>query len=181
VLAVNEHGTVERWRKGCECYRCRVARNEYNAAFRTQRRAYTTEAAETREHLLRLAANGIGWRAQEQLTGLSYSTLRVIRNGEQRRIRRSTADKVLSVPLSTRVHGHRMSKEPAVALVRELKRHGVEKQEIAAMLRYRTTSLGFMTARRRYITVRMWERLALCARHLVNEGRVPVSVLERLS
>lgn len=179
--AAPAHGTVQRWRHGCTCYPCWEAHREYMNAFNRHGRPYTCDAGEAREYLHALAAAGVGQRAVCRLTGLAYSTVRDVKAGRQRRIRKTTAEAILGVPLGSRVHGHRVDLAPALELVERLAAAGVERQEIATRLGYASPSLHFTTNRRGSIQWRTWRRLVLVARILVREGRAPYDVLEGLT
>jgi len=153
----------------------------YKTEFERHGRPFTTSIEPAREHLVKLANAGIGTRAVAKLSGLSYTTIRDVRQSRRERCRVSTADAILGVALDDRVPGQRIPKKSAVALVEQLAKAGVERQEIALMLGLRTRNLMFLTKRRKAVTVRTWERLRVVATALVRDGRAPASVLREVN
>lgn len=102
-----EHGTPAR-AKGrhadgiprCHCQPCRRAERAYDKRRRYLKatgRTLLVPAAPIADHLDALFAAGAGWVQLADLSEVSQSSLSKIRNRQQTRIRRSVADRILSI------------------------------------------------------------------------------------
>src|ERR1051326_2251784 len=63
-----------------------------------KRELKTVPAEGSRARLLELSKHGVGRKAVHEFTGLDHKTLREIKNGNSRYVRRATQDVIFSVP-----------------------------------------------------------------------------------
>jgi hypothetical protein len=68
---------------------------------------HLVDATEVREHLRWLATKGVGLRRLRNVTGMSRTTLGLIRQGQRHNITQRTAQRILAVGL------HRFTRKPA--------------------------------------------------------------------
>lgn len=99
----HKHGTVQAYKiDGCKCRPCRNAIRAREAD-RNRQLAYgtwdsgRTDAAPVREHLAMLMANGVSDRSIAKASTVARSTLRKIIDGQNGRVLKVTAEKILSV------------------------------------------------------------------------------------
>ena len=141
-----EHGTNARyrlgevgddWRNGCRCHLCTDAAVTYEKQL-ARRKANGWEpyvdAAEAVSHLEFLRDNGVGLRAVAEASGVPRSTLRLLLNGERRRVRPETLSAVLGVHLGHAKPGAVVDGRRTMELVDELLALGHTKGAIAQAL-----------------------------------------------
>ncbi len=142
------HGTyakavVER----CRCDRCTVARRDYD---RTRRRAIArpdeiwlpyVSAVPARDHLVALAAAGVGLKTVARLSGVSHGSLSKIVYGEpgrgrrpSRRVRPETLARILAVRACAVRGGQRVDATPTWRLLDELVAAGHSRRFLARAL-----------------------------------------------
>lgn len=90
------HGWV-RYRKGCRCFTCRLAKSEYEQQRLAGELAGCVDAGPAREHLAALRAAGFGLRRIVVETGVSRSALQ--RLSVQATVHKTTETRLLSMPL----------------------------------------------------------------------------------
>lgn len=90
--------------KGCRRDECRAAHRDYTRIRKRMRERpdggptfVRVSADEARAHLLALAARGIGLRQAAKVSGVSWETLRHVRNGERTFIRSDTRDRIFAL------------------------------------------------------------------------------------
>lgn len=127
------HGTRGRYRQGCRCMPCRAASAADRQARRSAQAWPIVEADAAREYLLTLQRRGIGAPQAAKLAGVSEHEIRAIRSGERRRIRRTTADRVLAVR-PVLAFGQRVPSWPTRRLLQVLLREGYTRRELAQRL-----------------------------------------------
>ncbi|WP_406123075.1 hypothetical protein OHQ89_12720 [Streptomyces canus] len=123
------HGTPSRARgryhkgvKRCPCKPCREAERRYNKHRRyltATGQALTTDAAPVTQHLRDLFAAGAGWHQTATAADCSLGTLSKLLKGEQTRMRRSLAVRILAVRLEQVVH--QRAAEPAIGSIRRVR------------------------------------------------------------
>lgn len=134
------HGTRSRYVKGCRCKLCRRANTIYaNSRSRAltlgrARPGDLVEVQEARLHMLKLSRAGVGRRAIGQAAGVSDSILSLVRSGVKRKIRRSTAEKILAVTEEARSMGALISSGRTLRQLRQMEKLGLTKTEIARRL-----------------------------------------------
>lgn len=156
------HGTYWRYadaRWACRCEPCRYAVVVYARQRTLGRRrgpAYV-DAVPARAHVLRLSAQGVGWKQVARQAGVSNGAVTKLlygdhRRGPSRRIRAGTEARLLAVrPAVARLGGQRVPAQPTHALVAVLVANGWTKRAISAAIGQdgRALQLG-----REYVTVR---------------------------
>ena len=162
------HGTPSRARgryhhgiDRCPCTPCRQAERRYN-----KRRRYltatgkplTTDAAPVTQHLRDLFAAGAGWMQTATAADCSLSTLSKLLKGNQERIRRSLADRILAIRIEQVTH-QRIS-VPAIGSIRRVRAlmaighpcllirqtSGLDRTVVAELVNGHTTSILASTA-----------------------------------
>lgn len=130
------HGTRTRYQQSCRCLPCRVASARYASELKERHvrgepfnRLVSAEA--TREHLLKLSANGVGLQAISEITGIAKSTLSGIRTGRSKNLRSAKEEVILAITSEARVDGTRVSSHHMMKMIRRLRRQGFTHQEIA--------------------------------------------------
>ena len=179
------HGTVTGYTTyKCHCEYCCAAWRTYARDWARDRRAgrkRLRDAAESREHLLRLVDVGHSAQGIESLTGLSDQGLRNIMTGKTMRVRHDTADRILSVAIGdTPGPRHFTSGTPARLLLAQMRKSGVLAKDIVAWLGYKPTS-SIPTARNPRIVVRNHRRVCVLYELLARQGIVPASLLEEVA
>lgn len=144
--AQHQHGTYVAYTLDrCRCLPCVAATSEYNADL-TRRHAYGqppyVDADPVREHIARLRATGLGLKTIAKASGVSHGALSKLAYGHprpdgtrrppSRRVKRTTAQKILRV---TSAHASEGSRVPAVGAMRRLRalvRLGWSAKQLAA-------------------------------------------------
>jgi len=139
-----EHGTHNRYSKGCRCEKCRIGHRNYerNAARRRRRVKYGIEvekirlidAEETRQHILFLASKGIGLGAIANQVGTNRATIQYIKRGKWPRITVELSSKILAVPAIPREPMAYTSAEPIHELLRQLEKKGISSKDVGRAL-----------------------------------------------
>lgn len=121
-----EHGTRQRYFKGCRCGECRHANTTYQS-IRGVFGPYTVSADRARDHMLKL--HGIvGITTFSQITGIHRVDINAIRSGKRKRISRERERLILNVDeqASTLVPA-----APVRRMVLRLCRNGFTQKEIS--------------------------------------------------
>ena len=179
-----KHGSVTGYTTyKCRCEPCRKAWRDYSRQWHRDRRdgrLRLTDAAETREHLLRLFDAGNSSGGIQSMTGLTDSTILNILAFKTKRIRHRTADRVLSVALTDLPGPRNLTPAgPARRLLAQMRLSGIMAKDVSAMLGYRPTS-SIPTARNPRIRARNHRRVRVLYELLARQGRVPASLLEEV-
>jgi hypothetical protein len=123
---------------GCRCEPCRVASREYNRDARNRIVPAYVSAGPARAHLAFLAEEGIGLKSVAKITGLSHGALTKLVYGDRargsapsKRVRPSTAERVLAVTPADAPGGTREPAGPVWDLIDRLVAAGVPKVRIA--------------------------------------------------
>ena len=170
------HGTRARYVGGkCRCEDCRAANRNY--AKEREGRPFNglVDAAPAVAHLEALSAQGLGLRAVSAASDVSRSVLVKMRAGIKPRVRADTVRRILAVDAGAIAdHGLVPAKATRAAL-RELRRHGLTKQEIAARLGS-TAKTPALQLTKRHVTARN----ALKVKRLLDEVRAEVEAEKRI-
>lgn len=134
-----EHGTRARYVGGkCRCAPCTKANRDYanGRALAIVRGDCNglTDAAPVRAHLEALSAAGVGKRAVHAACDVSLSVIQDVRSGAKTQIRARTARRILAVDVGAIGDRALVSAKETNAHLRELRRLGLTKTEIAARL-----------------------------------------------
>lgn len=102
------HGTRSRYIRGpCRCDDCRLANSRYYHARKGQPFNGLIDAGPARKHLRKLSRQGVGRRAVAAACDVSLTVIQEVRSGKKKRIRASTAEKILAVtPAARSDHSH---------------------------------------------------------------------------
>ena len=156
LAAGRDHGDRLRYLAGCRCPSCRASNSQYERNRQDARKNGQSNgivsANQARDHLLSLAAEGIGRRSVAAVTDIASSTIAAIRSGEKRNIREKTERLILAVtPLMAADHGL-IDATASNKLIEELLSAGFTKKRIAKELGSNTPALQI--ARRDKVIVR---------------------------
>jgi hypothetical protein len=157
------HG-LSGYRAGCKCLLCRAAWAEdqaYRRRFGPKAHHALVSALPSQEHLVLLAARGVGYRQAARLARLSPALVRDVRSGRVARIRQGTAARILAVTPSLAMW-QRVPSWPIRRTVQAIEREGLTRADIIARLGLRDPEYPFDTE-----TVRV--RTALKVRALYRE------------
>jgi hypothetical protein len=95
------HGTREKYKQGCRCFKCRVVCAEYarelTARHRRGIRNPIVSAMRARRHLMKLKRRGIGVMVLSEASGINKRTLEKIRSGQSKNIRLLREQEILSL------------------------------------------------------------------------------------
>jgi hypothetical protein len=170
------HGTRARYVGAkCRCDDCRAANRNYAKERAGLPFNGLVDAAPARQHLEALSNQGVGLRSVAAASDVARTVLTDIRTGAKLRVRADTARRVLAVDSGAiSDHGLVPAKETRAAL-RELRRHGLTKQEIAARLGS-TAKTPALQLTKRHVTALN----ALKVRRLLDEVRAEVEAEKRI-
>lgn len=114
VKPLPPHGTPSRARgrfhdgiARCSCRPCRDAENRYNKRRRfltATGQSLTTDAEPVTQHLRQIFASGAGWEQTATAAACSKATLSKLLHGQQPKIRRALAERLLSIPVEAVAH-----------------------------------------------------------------------------
>lgn len=117
-IPLADHGTTARAKgrpargiAGCPCDPCRDAERRYDKRRRVLNatgRALMVDSQPAADHLRRLLSAGAGWNQLAAASGCSSSSMSAILRGLRPTIRRTTADKLLSLRAGDCIPGRRM-------------------------------------------------------------------------
>ena len=146
------HGTTRLYSRGCRCVPCRTA----HAAYQKRRRALLkmnagdvlVSAELAREHLRWLSGRDVGKRAVGDVTGIAWQVIGRIANGQQRRIRRSTEEKIMRVTTDCRADRSEIDAAQTKRLIDDLRAHGYTLAELGRRLGYTREDLQFYRSKR---------------------------------
>lgn len=174
------HGTYVKYViEHCRCVPCRCA----NRAYENRRRQAMTRPDEVwapyvpaepaRQHCRQLAAVGVGLKQVAKVSGVPGGSLSKLiygdplrRRGPSRRIRKTTADRILSVRESDLAEGARVDAGPTWTLVEELLAVGYWKVWIARQLGQRGSGLQLS---RQSVSVRNARAIAALHARCISE------------
>jgi len=112
------------------------------------------------------------------MTGLSAQAVINILGGKTQRVKRTTADRVMSVTLNDKPGARNLvPSAKARDMLVQMRRSGILAKTIVAMLGYKPTS-SIPTARHQRIAFRNHRRICVLYELLARQGKVPASLLE---
>lgn len=160
-LADRPHGTRQRYVGGCRCVPCRAANSRYETERAVARAAGdwngVVSAAQTRQHIERLSAAGVGGKALAAASGISYTIIQLVKHGHRKQVRRRTEARILSVDGSARSDGALVPSDQARRMIEHLVDEGYSKAQLARWLGYQRPALQFF--RSKLITARTASRV----------------------
>jgi hypothetical protein len=163
------HGTRSSYDRGCRCDQCRAA----NAAHARQRRLDRKTGPgmippdAVREHLLALAAKGVGARSVADALDISMRTIHCIRHGKRKLVRAKLARKILDADESVRADGSYVDCKPTRELIHDLRERGWSETQLATWMGYKKRLKFLYRSRIRALTASRVERLY----RMIDEGR----------
>jgi hypothetical protein len=138
------HGTRARYSlNGCRCDDCNEARRVYDRELKDPIEPAYIAAGPARTHVRELMDAGVGMKRIAKVSGVSHGALwklmygKRAKNGDQipsKRIRKTTADKLLAVTPADAADGAPIDATPTWALIDEMVAAGVPKMRIAEHL-----------------------------------------------
>lgn len=144
------HGTRARYvGSKCRCDECRRANREYARARARATPNGLVDAASVRAHLTELAKQGIGRRTVAAASDVSLSAISLVRTGRKLKLRAQTAARLMAVDASAIADGALVRAVETRAALRELRRLGLSKREIARRLGSTAESPSLQLTRRR--------------------------------
>lgn len=122
--------------RGCRCDECRAANSAYERERKQRTEPAYVGAEPVREHLAYLSSHGVGWKTVARAGGLSPSTVWKILygapgRGPSKRVRKATADALLSVTLDAGRPGSLIDAAPTWETISTLLGRGWTKRAIA--------------------------------------------------
>lgn len=146
LAATKPHGDRLRYMSGCKCVPCRAANSNYETMRAAARRRGEwngfVKADSVRQHLNKLSLNGIGRSTVADLTGISPSTIDLIRTGRQKNLRAMNHNAILAIELEDVLHDAQLiNARPTWERIRWMLREGFTKTEIARRLGYKSHAL----------------------------------------
>jgi len=132
------HGARARYTAGCRCDDCRAANREYERGrVRARMRGDwngLVDAKDSRAHLKKLSAQGVGRRAVHAATGVSNTVLSDILTGRKTRVRSRTMRDILAVDAGALSDGAQVPAKETWRMLREILKAGYTKGEVAQAL-----------------------------------------------
>lgn len=150
------HGHPNRYAAGCRCEPCTKAASRADAERRLDRlagRPRMVPAGPAAEHARQLVNQGLTFSQIDRESGVQASTVRRLLDG-QLQIRRTTADKILRVPLKVRVTLGDVPACGAIRRVRALYALGHFNREIALVAGVSRDTIGYLAAGK-WLTLRV--------------------------
>lgn len=137
-IAALPHGVRARYSIGCRCVPCRKANSEYESARARARKAGEwnglVAAEPTRLHLMHLSRLGIGYKTVADQSGVSRTTLGLVKARKKTRIRALSAAAVLRVDGRCHSDGALVSAAGVRQRIARLVGKGMSKASIARRL-----------------------------------------------
>ena len=128
-------GTYAAYKRGCRCFRCRVALSCYMRDLYARRKAHTLNHAVSTElvlaHMDYLRSHGVGLRSISDCTGITRDHLQDIKNGRVKRVLQTTEERIMRVSPDVKPGGARIDARRAHRIVARLLKDGWTKAEIA--------------------------------------------------
>lgn len=178
------HGTTRLYSHGCRCAECRTA----HAAYQKHRRALLkrnagdvlVSAELARQHLRWLSRADVGKRAVGDVTGMAWQVIGRIAKGKQRRIRRSTEEKIMRVTVDCRADRSEIDATKTNRLIDELRASGYTLAELGRRLGYTRENPQPQFYRKKRITALNASRVERLYRMLMRErwGQTRVQAME---
>ncbi|MBV9811356.1 MAG: hypothetical protein JO326_01295 [Acetobacteraceae bacterium] len=170
--ATKPHGTRARYVSGCKCLQCRAANSRYSCEAQRRHDSGDTgnviDASEAREHLRWLSRRGVGRRAVADASGVSATILHQIKLGKRRRIRASTARRILRVDAGAAWGKALVSARRTWQLLNSLIERGYTKGQLSLWLGNKTAALQINHKKVTAETAQRVERLY----KLIEAGRL---------
>lgn len=167
--AEKPHGVRLRYMAGCRCLPCRMANANYETARSKARRAGewngVVDAAEARQHILRLGRAGVGYKVLADSANVARSVVAKIRSGERTRARAMSVKRILAVTTACRSDAALVSAAGTWRYIGLLREEGYTKAAIARMLGCKNAALQIRKDR---VTVRTAARVAALYRKVVS-------------
>ena len=142
-----QHGMRARYVCGCRCSDCTRANREY-----ARKRAKDVifhgkndlvSASTVRKHLKMLSRKGVGRRAVQCACDVGATTLQEIRDGRKSMVRRSTAERILSVTSEAASDHAAISAMKTWQQLNELLRDGFTKAELTKRMGFKNPAIQF--------------------------------------
>lgn len=175
------HGTTTGYSKHrCRCDLCAGAWRSYQRAYMRERyrgEARTVPVTETRRHIRFLLSKGWTRHAIACAAGMSHEHVFLIAAGKRRRVRRITADRILSVKVDDRPEDAETPAADAAVLIDAMRAAGVQAKTISGVLKVTAPARIRKQQRVRPLTR---QKLLLGYRYLARQGLVPAGLLEEV-
>jgi hypothetical protein len=167
LAADKPHGTRLRYMGGCRCDDCRRANSRYESERQRARKMGDwngiVPADRARQHMLKLARQGVGRRAVQAATDIADTVLSDIRTGRKKRIRARTERLILAVTKSQASDHALVSAKSTNQRIALLLEEGYTKSYLAKRLGYKREALQFnaetITVRNRDRVERLYRKL----------------------
>jgi hypothetical protein len=145
------HGIRIQYLAGCRCIPCRAANSRYQSerllAHKRGEWNGFVPAEKARKHLQALSQMGVGKIAVSEVTGITRSTLDLIRTGKRKNLRALNEKKILSVTVDAASDGAYISAEKTWDQIRWLLDQGFTGGDLALRLGYKTARLQLRKGR----------------------------------
>jgi hypothetical protein len=176
------HGTTTGYsRHRCRCDECRGAWRDYQRAYMRERyrgERRTVSTAEARRRIACLTAQGMTCQVIARTAGMDHQLVRRIADGQTKRARRFTVDKILAVTANDRPPGAMSPAHEADRLLQGILAAGVPAKTVADTMHVTASA---RIKRQKHVTDRTRRKLIVAYRHLARLGLVDASLLEAVN
>lgn len=137
-FANRPHGTRLRYASGCHCAPCRASNAHYERERKMARLRGEwngiVDAAPAREHILKLAKAGVGFRSVADAASVARTVVAEIKSGQKHRVRAETARRILAVTPEAVADNANVPAGPTWRRIRALLKEGFTHKSLAARL-----------------------------------------------
>jgi transcriptional regulator with XRE-family HTH domain len=176
------HGTTTGYSvHRCRCDACMGRWRQYQNRYRRdvrEGRPRTVPAAEARRWVAHLIANGMTQHQIAAAAGVDFRTVYGVSRRKSKRIRSSSAEKILGVTPDDRPAGSHAPAGEALRLIEAMREAGVPMKTIAGPLRVTAPS---RIKHQQRVSDRTRRKLIVAYRHLASLGLVDASLLEEVN
>lgn len=142
------HSQRSTYLRGCRCSECREANRVYAIRQRRTNETRKVSATRARNHLLKLAAEGVGSKAAADASDITRFTIVRIRSARTTLIRRRTSEAILKLTKEAVADRGLIRRERLDEILSELLEEGFTKAEIKRRMGYKGAALPFMAGER---------------------------------
>lgn len=132
------HGSAARYNyHSCRCSKCKESQRVYSKIRRSKNPHPNrlVPAGPTAKHLRKLRRHKVGLRSLRDITGMSFSHLRLLRAGKKQFVQLRTERKILQITGEAYAGGARISSVPTAIRLRRLRQEGFTYSRLAVQLK----------------------------------------------
>lgn len=147
-----KHGSISRYvNRKCRCSSCKKANTVYQRKRRKPHPNRKVSAIRSQKYLRRLNQHSMGLRSVAEIAEMTFGHLRRIRSGEIRKVRLTTQNAILSVPLIAHADAALIPGHKTHRMITHLRNEGFTYEQLALKFEMNPRTIKNFVERKHYV------------------------------